>query len=246
MNDTLEFIASLELPAIGHPILRSPPGGAPVAGTSASAALVGDSIVSFVAGLGQQAREDVLNSTLLMQLAASKRFDKGSQREEWFTFYTEGLGKLGWTLSRHEMERYTPHQQAFTMDDVVLDIMEHVVGGASFTSITRQTFDSLRKQPRLLDLFLSRSNKHNVGTFQIMPCTQNADGDVTMLLSCVQLIRNASNDHILFFTFQKNDVIIYRAAQTSVLNTQVYSQVREAVIAKLGHNANQFVTNLSL
>lgn len=245
MNDVLAFIDTLELPRIGHHIvLRSPPDEAPAGGPGA--AIAGESIVSFVAGLNQQAREDVLNSTLLMQLAASKRFNKGTQREEWFKFYTDGLGKLGWTLSNQEMERYTPSQQAFTMDNVVLDIMEQVAGGASFTPIVRRTFDSLRQQPRMLDLFLAHSNDRNVGTFQIMPCTQNSNGDVTMLLSCMQLVRNTSNDHILFFTFQKNDVIIYRSAQTSVLNSQVYGQVREAVLEKLGQHANQFVSNLAL
>lgn len=244
MNDILGFITTLELPRISHHVLRSPPEGVPTSGPSA--AVTGDSIVSFVAGLSPQAREDVLNSTLLMQLAANKRFNKATQREEWFNFYTEGLGKLGWTLSKQEMERYTPNQQAFTVDSVALEIMEQVAGGSSFTPIAQRTFDSLRKQPRLLDLFLSHSNDRNVGTFQIMPCTQNANGDVSMLLTCMQVVRNTSNDHILFFTFQKNDVIIYRAAQTSVLNTQVYSQVRNAVIEKLGQHANQFVNNLSL
>jgi len=245
MNDVIEYIDGLELPKVGHHVvLRSPPDEVPV--TGASAAIAGGSILSFVAGLSQQAREDVLNSTLLMQLAASKRYNKSTEREEWFKFYTEGLGKLGWTLSSQEMERYTPNQQAFTMDDVVLDIMEHVAGGSSFTPIARRTFESLRKQPALLDVFINHSNDGNVGTFQIMPCTQNASGDVTMLLSCMQLVRNVRDDHILFFTFQKNDVLIYRSAQTSVLNSQVYSKVREAVLEKLGQHANQFVNNLSL
>ncbi|MFD2640545.1 hypothetical protein [Pseudomonas japonica] len=248
MSDVHDYIASLQFPDTAHrPFLQNPPPQSDNSTRRTDGAMVlGDSLVSFVSGLGQQAREDVLNSTLLMQLAASKRFDKAKQREKWFNFYTEGLGKLGWTLSHSEMQRYQPNRQAFTLDDVALDIIDSVVGGAEFAPLARRTFESLRKQPHALQLFLDNCNKGNVGTFQIMPCTQNAEGDVTMLMNCMQVIRNTSNTSILFVTFQSNEVQIFRAAQTSVLNTQTYSQVREAVITKLGDNANRFLAHLSL
>lgn len=248
MSDIHDFIASLQFPDTAQrPFLQSPPSQADNSTRrSDSAVVLGDSLVSFVSGLDRQAREDVLNSTLLMQLAASKRFDKASQREEWFNFYTEGLGKLGWTLSHNEMQRYQPNRQAFTLDDVALDIIDSVAGGSAFAPIARRTFEALRKQPHALQLFLGNCNNGNVGTFQIMPCTQNAEGDVTMLMNCMQVVRNSSNTSILFVTFQSNDVQIFRAAQTAVLNTQAYSQVREAVIAKLGDNANRFLAHLSL
>lgn len=248
MYDLLDFITSLELPETDHrPLLQSPPVEAGSStGNQEGAVVVGDSLVSFVADLGQQAREDVLNSTLLMQLAASKRFDKAKQREEWFNFYTEGLGKLGWTLSHSEMQRYQPTQQAFTMNAVVLDIIEGVSGGSGFAPLARRALEALRKQPHALQLFLDNCNSGHVGTFQIMPCKQGSNGDVTMLMNCMQMVRNTTNSSILFVTFQKNDIQIYRAAQTAVLNTQTYSQVREAVITKLGDNAKRFLAQLSL
>ncbi|MHA6198525.1 hypothetical protein ACX3YG_29645 [Pseudomonas wadenswilerensis] len=248
MNTVQDFIVSLELPETGHrPFLQNPPAQASNSTRPEEAAVVlGDSLVSFVSGLSQQAREDVLNSTLLMQLAASKRFDKARQREEWFNFYTEGLGKLGWTVSHNEMQRYKPSAKAFTLNEVVLDIIDGVSGGSAFSPIARRTFESLRKQPHALELFLENCNDGHVGTFQIMPCTQNAEGDVTMLMTCMQVVRNTTSSSILFVTFQNNDVQIYRAAQTAVLNTQTYSQVREAVIAKLGDNAKRFLAHLSL
>lgn len=243
--NALEFITSLELPVVtGRPLLQTPP--EQPGPSDDSAVVAGDSIISFVSGLTRQAREDVLNSTLLMQLAATKRFDKSRQREDWFAFYTEGLGKLGWTLSHTEMLRFHPSQQSFSMDDVLIDIIEGMAGGGAFSPIARRTLESLRKQPHALELFLNHSNNGHVGTFQILPCTQNAQGDVTMLMNCVQLIRNVSNTNILFVNFQNNDVRIFRSSQTAVLNVQAYGQVRGAVIEKLGNNASQFVANLNL
>lgn len=245
MHDTLDFIASLDLPVSDHPLLQSPPStSTPSDGDSA--AVAGNSIVSFVSGLSLQAREDVLNSTLLMQLAASKLYDKARQREEWFTFYTEGLAKLGWTLSQQEMQRYHPSQNAFSVNDVALDIIDAVAGGAAFSPIARRTFEALRKEPRALELFLGNSNSGHVGTFQIMPCTQSATGDVTMLMNCMQVVRNSTSSNLLFFTFQSNDVQVFRAAQTSVLNVQTYAQVRESVVTRLGQNAQRFLAHLQL
>ncbi len=248
LTDQLDFIDSLDLtPAAHHRALRSPPDQPDIPGPSHESAVVaGDSILSFVSGLDQQAREDVLNSTLLMQLAANRRFDKARQREEWFGFYAEGLGKLGWTVSHNELMRFHPSQQSFSMNDVIIDIIEGVAGGNAFSPIARRTLESLRKQPHALELFLNHSNNGNVGTFQILPCTQNSQGDVTMLMNCVQLIRNTTSNSILFIHFQNNDVQIFRSSQTAVLNTQTYAQVRGAVIEKLGNNASHFVANLSL
>lgn len=245
MHDTLDFIAALDLPEAGSPPLHRHTRQAPDA-SEEGALVAGDSLVSFVSGLGQQAREDVLNSTLLMQLAASKLYDKARQREEWFNFYTDGLAKLGWTLSRNGMQRYQPSQSAFTVNDVALDIIESVVGGEAYSPLARRTFEALRKEPRALELFSSSSTRGNVGTFQIMPCTQSATGEVTMLMNCMQIMRNTTSTGFLFMTFQRNDIQIFRSAQTSVLNLQTYGQVREAVIAKLGQNAQRFLANLKL
>ncbi|MDR0277939.1 MAG: hypothetical protein LBJ37_08645 [Paucimonas sp.] len=245
MKELMDFIANLQLPEAGRPWLQTPPeSSAEIVGDSA--AVAGESLVSFVSGLSQQAREDVLNSTLLMQLAASKMYDKATQREEWFKFYTEGLARLGWTLSHQEMHLYHPSQQSFTVDGVALEMIGGATGGSAFSSVAQRTFEALRKEPHALRLFLDNSNSGNVGTFQIMPCAQSVTGEVTMLLNCMQVVRNVTAREFLFMTFGKNDLRIYRSTQTSVLNVQTYAQVRQAVIAKLGQHAQRFVAHLKI
>lgn len=245
-TETLDFIAGLSLPDGGAPLLQTP--AVPITDSvdTDSASIAGHSVVSFVSGLSQQNREDVLNSTLLMQLAASKAFDKAQQREEWFRFYTEGLGKLGWTVSNSSIERYVPKRDTFTMDQVALDIIEATVGGAGFEPVMKKTFAALKKQPQALALFERHSDHGWLGMFQILPCSQTAEGNVSMLLNCMQFIHNALRYKILFFTYRQHEVQVYRSAQLAVLNAGVYSQVREAVLDKLGGNAGQFVARLAL
>ncbi|WP_175653387.1 hypothetical protein [Pseudomonas sp. Marseille-P9899] len=245
-TETLDFIAGLSLPDAGAPLLQSPAVPATDSAETDSASIAGHSVVSFVSGLSQQNREDVLNSTLLMQLAASKAFDKAQQREEWFRFYTEGLGKLGWTVSNSSIERYVPRRETFTMDQVALDIIEATMGGGGFEPVMKKTFAALKKQPQALALFERHSDHGWLGMFQILPCSQTAEGNVSMLLNCMQFIHNALRYKILFFTYRQHDVQVYRSAQLAVLDSGVYSQVREAVLDKLGGNAGQFVARLAL
>lgn len=245
LSKQLAFIESLVLPDLGRPLLRqSPPGSA--SASDESAFVAGDSIVSFVSGLSLQNREDVLNSTLLMQMAADKQFDKAQQAKQWFKFYTEGLGKLGWTVSSSALQEYRPAQQSFTLDQVVLEILETVAGASGFEPVLQRTFNSLRSQPQALQVFQDNSTSGSISTFQIMPCSQTDEGDVAMLLNCMQTVKNINTKEILFFTFKSSDVRIYRSAQMAVLNTNLYSHAREAVIEKLSSSANNFLARLDI
>lgn len=245
LSKQLAFIESLVLPDLGRPLLRQPPPN-PASSSDESAFVAGNSIVSFVSGLSLQNREDVLNSTLLMQMAADKRFDKTRQSKLWFKFYTEGLGKLGWTVSNSALQEYKPVQQSFTVDQIVLEILETVAGASGFAPILQRSFDSLRDKPEALQVFKENSSSGSISTFQIMPCSQTEEGDVAMLLNCMQMVKQINSREILFFTFKDSDVKIYRSAQMAVFNTKIYSHAREAVIEKLSNNANNFITRLEV
>lgn len=54
------------------------------------------SVVAFTDGIPQQQKEDLLNSTLLAQLAANKQHDRERQTLEWYQVYRDVLVKLGW------------------------------------------------------------------------------------------------------------------------------------------------------
>lgn len=240
-TEIFDFIAALSLPDAGPPLLGASAEALP---TGDGATIAGHSVVSFVSGLDQQNREDVLNSTLLMQLAATKKFDKVGQRQQWFRFYTEGLGKLGWTVASSAIEAYVPKQQSFTMDEVALEIIDSVAAGSGFAATAKKAFDALKEQPQALAVFESQ-NSH-MGMFEILPCAQTAEGNVSMVLNCMQFETNSLRHKVLFFTYQQRAIAIYRSAQLAVLNTGVYSQAREAVLEKLGAGAKRFLAHLAI
>ncbi|MFL1556351.1 hypothetical protein [Pseudomonas sp. O11] len=77
-NQLLAWVASLDIPEASGVKSRSRSVVARANAEDEGAAVVRGSITSFVTGLSQQARDDVQNSTLLMQLAADKKFNPES------------------------------------------------------------------------------------------------------------------------------------------------------------------------
>ncbi len=55
------------------------------------------SLVSFVSGISSQNQMDVLNSTMLAQIAgADKKFDREQSAVDWLKFYRNILEQVGW------------------------------------------------------------------------------------------------------------------------------------------------------
>lgn len=65
-----------------------------------SANVVAASVVAFADGVSGQQKEDLLNSTLLAQLAANKAFDRERDTPNWYGKYRELLHKVGWVSEK--------------------------------------------------------------------------------------------------------------------------------------------------
>ena len=100
-----------------------------------SADVVDGSTVSFVSGVPALQKADVLNSTLLAQLAANKKYDRENETIEWYHFYTKILENLGWVLQGFKFAKYVSGTGTFTMDKAVLDILKVVATGNQAAAI---------------------------------------------------------------------------------------------------------------
>lgn len=99
-NAQAQFVANLKIEVLGSGRLwRS---GQSTAledrdqARAASANVDAASVVTFVDGLSQQQKEDVLNSTLLAQLAANKQHDRERDMVGWYGTYLSVLEGVGW------------------------------------------------------------------------------------------------------------------------------------------------------
>ncbi|OSZ46063.1 hypothetical protein BVZ31_06455 [Alcaligenes faecalis] len=208
------------------------------------------SIPCFVSGLSEQSRKDVQNSTLLMQLAADKKYPKDEDRKQWFDFYSKGLSDLGWGRSSSFFELYQPRDTNVTMNQVVLEVILTVVNNVNnpLYKIAQETFGALNNPANTepMKLFDQSSTKGDRGKFQILPAGQDQHGNVSMVLTAIQAKTEIQTGSFLFWKWKKSNAWLYRAANLIVLNESVYARVREKVLDKLGKHAEDSIDELEI
>jgi hypothetical protein len=92
--------------------------------------VLSDGMVCFVSNLPVQMKEDVLNSTLLAQLAATATYpDFENNTILWFNRYNEVLSNIGWVMPGFDFERHTSHGANFTMEAAVIEFMAVAAAG---------------------------------------------------------------------------------------------------------------------
>jgi hypothetical protein len=243
-----KFINELELPAVqpGMKKLFRPEAHAFQEGTEGAATDCG-SLVSFVSGISATHKSDVLNSTLLAQLAASKKYDRFYDTINWYNYYISVLAQVGWVIPAFAFREYSPSGQSLVLSEAILDIMSAIATGNEL-KILATTLNSLKEKPGNegpLVLFDQQSYPETIGTFQIFPVSE-ADGQLVMALSAMQFNSEKHVTKFLWWSWSTTSVRLRQSAQKAVLNEDVYSKVRQQVIDKLGDRAAQFIKDIEI
>ncbi len=212
-----------------------------------SAYVTAGGIVSFVAGLAMLQKQDVLNSTLLAQLAANKAFNRETQTVAWFNKYREVLENVGWVVGSFDFTRYQSSGSTFTVETVVMQLIAAIatqnallVTQASIAAIKAMSAGS--KQFAIWD---STTHNSSNGNFQIAPCV-NSDGNVAMALGAFYFSSETVDSQFLWFSYSSSRIDLYKGGQLVVLNEQIYALVRQQVINKLGNKATQYIADLEI
>lgn len=257
MSDIHQFIASLDLPDVesNQRMQRSamavaasePRPGLAVDPDKPQGYVDAGSTISFVAGVSPESQDDVLNSTLLAQLAANKKYDREKDTQNWYRFYTDTLGQVGWVIQNFSFMKYQASGSSFLVDKVVLGILGAIASGNEI-AIVQQTLNALKSlsnNDNRLVLFDTQSSSQSAGNFQISTANET-DGQVAMKLGAFYFSTSQSTTRFLWATFSNSNSSIYQGAQTVTLNGSAYSKVRQQIIDKLGDRARQFVANLDI
>ena len=204
-------------------------------------------IVAFVAGVSAQNKADVLNSTLLAQLAADKKYNREKAVMDWYKYYGDVLEKVGWVIQGYNWSKFQTSKMSFTMDEAVLEIAAAALTGDE-TAVIVATLDALRQLPKQdgrLQLFNHSATSESEGNFQISVCSET-DGSVAMRTMAFFFSAQQQTTDVLFFSFAGSSTDLTKSVQGQTLNSQVYATVRNAVLQKLGDNASTFIVNLNI
>ena len=189
-----------------------------------SAAYVsGGSIVSITYIVNQQQREDVLNSTLYAQLAATGMYERYTDVDNWYKLYLETLRSVGWTIPNFKFVDFSvPNGTNWTtpalnmIDDAVKDQNIKDVVSKSLKAFQALEFNNTRTM-----IFNHFSMEKSESNFQLLAVSVNAQKLIEMVLGC----------------FTTTTVGGHRDGFASVtvgtLSESVYGNYREGVTDKL-------------
>ena len=208
----------------------------------------GGSLISFVSGITPAARHDVLNSTLLAQLAASAKYDRVKDTKDWYGFYVHVLGVLGWVMQDFEFEQYSTSGSMVKVSDAVLDVAKGILSSSEI-KVLETTIQSLKTKGNEAwwTVFGQKStNPSGQGNIQVAPCKQDSSGQIVMSIGCFYFSGVATDEHWFWIDYKTSTLNLFKARQISTLDLDVYNQVRKAVIKKLGANAKALIGDLDI
>ncbi len=204
------------------------------------------SLISFVTGLSSEDKSDVLNSVLLAQRAANKRHDRYGEPQAWYKSYHEILTTIGWVGGQDSFQQYTSDGTTVKVDEVVLQILATLaIGGAAITAITQalNALQALSSKDKQFTLWEQSSHSLKTGNFQIAACEKSGDG-LVLKMGSFYFSATQTATRFLFFDYSSTAISLFTGGQTMVLNKEVYAQIRQAVMTKLGALASEFIANL--
>ena len=210
--------------------------------------ITGGGVATFTENVSGQVKQDILNATLLAQLAATKKYDRERSTEEWYREYNRVLGIVGFVIEGFEFDRYTASGSTLSMDEAVLEIIGALATGNEVAVLTA-TLDAMRNlsnDDKRIVLFDSHGSQSSYGNFQVYPCSQSPNGDVSLTLGAFYFKGTQKNTNFLFFHWSSSSTHLYKGVQKAVLNTEVYAAVRSSIVAKLGDNAVSLVASIDI
>ncbi|KAI0706866.1 hypothetical protein C8T65DRAFT_220048 [Cerioporus squamosus] len=238
VNDRIKFIKEVQIAAPRTHVV--------LADGQDSAAVADGSSVSFVGNLSGQMKSDVINSTLFAQLAANKQHDRQNATKAWYDYYKYVLENVGWVVQAFDLAELSDANSYFSVDNLLLKLAgAYLTGGELelFTTMIQSLKDA--KNEAATKLFDSSSKAFNKANFQV-GVASNAQGNAMFKIGVYTYSASQNIDKVLFFTFGSQKVEFFAGNQSMVLNDEVYSKVRQAVLDKLGKNAVDLVAGIEI
>jgi hypothetical protein len=167
---------------------------------------------------------------------------------DWYKNYVNVLGQIGWNQPAFAFDTYKSGGSTVKMDEAVLGILAAIATGDELAMVaaTMEGLKSLSDDSKQMMIWNANSNNANNGNFQIFPVDKLPNDDVVMVLDGMQFNATTSHGRFLWWTWSSTSIEIKRAANKFVLNEDVYSQVRQAIIDKLGDRAVQLVADIPI
>lgn len=210
--------------------------------------VVASDVVSFVKGVSTERRQDIVNSSLLAQLVASKQVPDRTNVTQWYKAYFEVLQNIGWVIQDHSFSSYSEEANGLEAHEAILKIAGAFLGGTpaalAIVMTTLEALKSMDASKPWMTIF-DRETKHaNTGHFQIALAEQGDNDQSMVSLMAFSLKAESTVTQILFFKIRKDEVQLEKCAGKVTINDEVLSSVREQVKQKLSAHTSAYIAKL--
>jgi len=247
-SERQSFIAGLEVPEIPKSIASAPQRGVALRGVETTQSFINaGSLVSFVSGISTQNQTDVLNSTMLAQIAADKKFDREQSTIDWLNFYRQVLEQVGWVSQQWSWNPFHASGTETEVDKAVLGILA-AIATQNELAIIQSAIEAAKALPDgdgRIALFDHYTAAKTAGCFQIGVATEQ-NGVVALKLGAFRIMSANTLTKILWFRYSTRNTDITQGTMAATLNAGIYNQLRATVEQKLGDRAKLLLAGLDV
>lgn len=212
------------------------------------ALVVGSEIVSFVKGVTDERRQDIVNSTLLAQLVAKKRVPDATKVIDWYNAYFDALSNIGWVIQERQLNDYIAESTDLEAHEAILSVATTLLGPgtAALQVVTAalNALQSMRTNSSWITLFNRESQTASTAHFQVTLAEQAADGQLLVTLMAFGLFARSTLTQVLFFKFQTSEVELKHSSGKVTIDDAVLAAIRPAITNKLAGFAAEFIKGL--
>jgi hypothetical protein len=218
----------------------------PAVSDKLKAAVDAGSLLSFVDGLSVAEREDVLYSVQLAHRTATHDFDRFAQTQSWYQRYVEVLQLLGWVVEQLVFTNFVQSEGQLRMDKAALALITAIAtqNQLAVLKVAVDTLEKMAEDDSAVRLFDFHTSTDIGGNFQIGAVQKGESGSLSMALGSFYFRSHDARRKFLFFSWGKNEVNFWTAAQKMTLNTTLYALGRDAVRRKLEETFPSFIAEL--
>ena len=204
------------------------------------------SAISFVSGVNGQNRSDVIQSTLLAQLAANKKYPDSAGSLDWCKYFADVLANIGWTVEGTGISTYQMNGNLFQMNAALIEVLVAAFG-QDYLGIIKTTLNSIGKLAEDNRIQVFEKNTHDLtnGFFQIGLVSEQNDA-VALHLGAFFITSSDKIQNILFFQSSKEKSTLEYFSRKVTLSPEIYKNVRSAVTAKLGTAVTKYVDEIEI
>ncbi|AXJ03045.1 hypothetical protein CFN16_02520 [Pseudomonas fluorescens] len=209
------------------------------------ASVVGDAILSFVSGMSDQNRADVLNTYLFASLAANKKYPADHQGKEWYQIFLTVMQDAGWTIKSRYYDSTSASGKSFTMDQLALKILSSAVAAAAvpgptsalLLKVAGDAMASLQSSDKPLKVFDQNIKDKGTGGFAVGSCLEIDGQEVILTLGSVRFINHTNQTKVLFVNWDSSSVDLYRGESHMTMVPSIIERTRAIIAGKLGDRA---------